>query len=389
MAEGPVNSDPNTDAPADGPSDGIALCLSGGGYRAMIFHVGAIWRLNEVGLLSKIRRVSSVSGGSITAGVLGLHWKDIQFDAKGVAQRLDIVFDKIRHLASHTIDAKSILGGIFSGDTISERVAKAYRDHLFGDATLQNLPDDANNEGPRFVINATSVQTGSLFRFSRPYLADYQVGRVMKPNVPLAVAVAASSAFPPFLSPAEIDLRNAVWEQDPKLPRLGPPFTTKPVLTDGGVYDNLGLETAWKNYKTILVSDGGGKLGLDEKPDHDWLRHSKRALDVIDNQVRSLRYRHLIGSYQALPTQDNHRDGAYWGIRTHILDYKLPDSLPCPHKTTMSLAAIPTRLEEMDPALQERLINWGYAVCDAALRAYYNPGNFAAPSRFPYDGRGV
>jgi len=29
-------------------------------------------------------------------------------------------------------------------------------------------------------------------------------------------------------------------------------------LTDGGVYDNLGLETAWKNYETILVSDGGG-----------------------------------------------------------------------------------------------------------------------------------
>ena len=40
-----------------------------------------------------------------------------------------------------------------------------------------------------------------------------------------------------------------------------PPYTTEAVLSDGGVYDNLGLETAWKRYTTILVSDGGGKMG--------------------------------------------------------------------------------------------------------------------------------
>ena len=63
---------------ADVEEGAIALCLSGGGYRAMLFHVGALWRLNEVGYLSKLSRVSSVSGGSITAGVLactGLSWR--------------------------------------------------------------------------------------------------------------------------------------------------------------------------------------------------------------------------------------------------------------------------------------------------------------------------
>ena len=54
------------------PAPGIALCLSGGGYRAMIFHVGMLWRLNEAGYLPRLARISSVSGGSITAGVLGL-----------------------------------------------------------------------------------------------------------------------------------------------------------------------------------------------------------------------------------------------------------------------------------------------------------------------------
>ena len=50
---------------------GIALCLSGGGYRAMLFHLGSLWRLNELGFLPRLDRVSSVSGGSITAGALG------------------------------------------------------------------------------------------------------------------------------------------------------------------------------------------------------------------------------------------------------------------------------------------------------------------------------
>jgi NTE family protein len=61
------------------PEDGIGLALSGGGYRAMVFHVGALIRLNEVALLRKIKRISSVSGGSITAGVLGTSWKDLKF----------------------------------------------------------------------------------------------------------------------------------------------------------------------------------------------------------------------------------------------------------------------------------------------------------------------
>ena len=38
---------PVNDAPDDKPTDALGLCLSGGGFRAMLFHLGAIWRLNE------------------------------------------------------------------------------------------------------------------------------------------------------------------------------------------------------------------------------------------------------------------------------------------------------------------------------------------------------
>src|SRR5262245_53785101 len=68
----------------DRPQAGIALCLSGGGYRAMLFHVGALWRFAELGYLKKLDRISSVSGGSITAAVLGLKWSALGFDTAGV-----------------------------------------------------------------------------------------------------------------------------------------------------------------------------------------------------------------------------------------------------------------------------------------------------------------
>src|SRR6188472_3517952 len=74
------------DATDDGPRDGMALCLSGGGYRAMLFHLGALWRLNEAGYLAKLNWVSSVSGGSITAGVLGAAWNKLDFSDAGVGQ---------------------------------------------------------------------------------------------------------------------------------------------------------------------------------------------------------------------------------------------------------------------------------------------------------------
>lgn len=53
----------------DGRS-GTALCLSGGGFRAALFHLGALRRLNELGILGSVETISAVSGGSILAAHL-------------------------------------------------------------------------------------------------------------------------------------------------------------------------------------------------------------------------------------------------------------------------------------------------------------------------------
>jgi NTE family protein len=375
---------PTEEAAAPKPAllAGVALCLSGGGYRAMLFHAGSLWRINEAGLLPTLKCVSAVSGGSIAAGVLAIHWGDLSFDAQNVASAFETaVVAPLRALAGHTIDVGSVVGGLLNPfGTIAESVAASYRKHLFDHKTLRDLPDS-----PVFVFNATNVQTAALWRFTKEHMGDYRTGLVHKPAVELAVVVGASSAFPPFLSPVHLDLSGQHFVHDPIADLQYPPYTTKVVLADGGVYDNLGLEPVFKHYLTILVSDGGQKIAPEPDPASDWARQSYRVLNIIDNQVLSLRERLLIAAYD-----EKSRKGAYWGIRTDIRNYHLDDALneQCPHVRTLKLAAVPTRLEAMPEELQERLINWGYAVCDAALRKHYDQ-HIAKPRGFPYPARGV
>jgi NTE family protein len=368
----------------------IALCLSGGGYRAMLFHLGAIWRLNEAGYLKRLSRVSSVSGGSIVAARLGQCWGRLDFGGDGVAANLESeLVGPVRNLAASTIDVPAVLVGLaLPWTTISKRVAAAYK-QLFGSATLQDLPSD--EDGPRFVINATNLQSGVLWRFSRPFARDYKVGEIASPDISLAVAVAASSAFPPVLSPARLRFREDEYVEGSGESLQRPPFTTRPVLSDGGVYDNLGLQTAWNSAKTILISDGGGAMQADGGALgplgwwrwRDWGSQSFRVLSVIDNQVRSLRKRQAISAFQVESDSPQHRDGTYWGIRSHIEDYKLEGPVDFPKKLGEDLAEVPTRLKALDARTQEQLIDWGYAICDTAMRRWVET-SLPAPTRLPY-----
>jgi NTE family protein len=365
----------DTKSPKKEIEDGIALCLSGGGYRAMVFHLGALWRLNELGILKKLKRISSVSGGSITAAVLGMNWHKLGFDDNGVASAfVDKVVMPVCEMAKKTIDRKAIFSGVLTPGSISDKVAAAYKKYLFGKKTLQDLPDDP----PRFVLNATNIQSGALWRFMKPYMRDWKVGEVKNPTVSLAEAVAASSAFPPVLSPMELELDSSDFTERSGESLQKEPYTTEVLLTDGGVYDNLGLETAWKRYRTILVSDAGGEMAPEPEPKRDWIGHTLRVLNLIDNQVRSLRKRQLISSYTS-----GAREGAYWGIRSNIANYGLNSAMDCPFSKTITLANIKTRLKSMDSDQQKKLINWGYAICDAAIRTHVSP-NANMPEDFPY-----
>jgi NTE family protein len=347
------------------PADGVGLCLSGGGYRAMLFHLGALRFLNEAGWLPKLTRVASVSGGSITAGIVGLAWKDLAFNANGVATRFtDLVERPILLLASSTIDIPAVLTGLWPG-RIADRVARAYDKALFHGATLQDLPADA--DGPRFILLATDLSNATLWRFSKPYMRTWRSKPILNPALGLAKAVASSSAFPPVLSPSllKVDGRTIY-------------------LTDGGVYDNLGLEPVVKRCATVLVSDGGGTFGEAERPARDWLRGTYRILQTVDVEVRRLRRRQVVGLLTA-----QRRSGAFWAINSDRGDFPAPQgALLCPIGQTTALAHLPTRLAALDESTRQRLVNWGYAVADAGLRSYVDP-TLSVPTQFPYPSVGV
>src|SRR5262249_28609439 len=140
----------------------------------------------------------------------------------------DEVVARLRAMASHTIDVGDILKGLFPLGTVADKVAASYNEYLFHHASLQALPDR-----PRFVINATNVQSGALWRFSKPYMWDWRVGKIANPRIELAVAVGASSAFPPVLSPAQLTLKNSDFVPGTGADLQRPPYTEHVFLTDG------------------------------------------------------------------------------------------------------------------------------------------------------------
>ena len=91
------------------------------------------------------------------------------------------------------------------------------------------------------------------------------------------MAVAASAAFPPFLSPLTLKLERSQYTPGSGTDLEQDDYMTGPKLSDGGVYDNLGLETAWKRYQTILVSDGGGHFTAKPRVSAIWPLQSLRC----------------------------------------------------------------------------------------------------------------
>jgi NTE family protein len=82
------------------------------------------------------------------------------------------------------------------------------------------------------------------------------------------------------------------------------------------------------------------------------------------------------------------RRGTYWGSVPTLTEYRTPRSLPAPIEQTLLLAQVQTRLKRLDAIVQDRLMNWGYAVCDAAMRRWVDT-TLPAPTGFPYPASGV
>src|SRR5262245_18565602 len=352
---------------------GMALALSGGGFRATLFHIGTLIRLNELGYVAKVERISSVSGGSITAGMLACRWERLKAAGFSATELDGLVVQPLRRFCARNIDARAIAEGTISPwDSVSDVLAREY-DELFDHAKLPELPDT-----PRFVFNPPKLQTRRNFPTSKPYMADYRMGRIDARRLSLGIAVAASSAFPPGLSPCSIEVDPDSWKRTEGADLFdNPRYRHTLTLTDGGAYDNIGLEPI-DSFETIMVSDAGAPFGMQDQAKTDPVGQLSRALDIATDQARGLRSRYLVELAKL-----RGQKAAYWGIDTMIGKYPAADKLPSDPAKTGKLKDIRTRLNAFDRSEQESLINWGYALCDAAMRSFID-GTAKPPTQWPY-----
>jgi NTE family protein len=260
----------------------IGLALSGGGSRAIAFHLGCLRALHDLGILPRVKVISTVSGGSVIGALYaatdapfpeferrvravlegGLAWPGVRtavLTMEGpkalfcfmLTGTINLAFQAVAwllwfvglmaprgHCSKFRIDNwRPPMRRFASRTTILRR---AIHDELFRGVRLRDLKD----RKALLIITAAELRTGSAFYFSANDSGSWRLGRLALTDITLAYAVTASAAFPMLLP--------ALDEVLPFDRRDGSRRFERVSLTDGGVYDNLGLAPLWPDREPTI-----------------------------------------------------------------------------------------------------------------------------------------
>lgn len=224
----------------------IGLALSGGGFRASLYHLGLVRFLRDAGILPKVTHITSVSGGSIFSAHLVLNWdryngSDNEFDAVA-SEFLNIVRLDVRGRILRRFPLTIPLGWPLRLMAKSRRKLSRtglleyhYQRYLYGDTTLFELP-----KKPQLHLLTTNLSEGCICSFNRDGLlmvrrqpdGTFRRDRIKTGLATVPMAVTASSAFPGFFPPIELTAAD--------VGALGGDFVRQ-AYTDGGIFDNLGV----------------------------------------------------------------------------------------------------------------------------------------------------
>jgi NTE family protein len=370
----------------DGARSGVALCLSGGGFRAPLFHLGALRRLNEYGVLSQIDTISSVSGGSILSAHLADRIREWPAPGGVIPHWEDQIAAPFRQFTGRNLRtwlpllgfAQQLLPFNVTRGSATNVLAKRYERSL----TRLRFPELPTR--PRFIICTTDLVFGVHWVFdSAPDgqapggVGDYQAGYLRPaPSWSVARTVAASSCFPPFFPPMPIGLRPNTLTGGRYSGQDRQTLVKSIGFTDGGVYDNFGLEPVWKDKRVVMVSDGGGIFKAARRGGFLWCFH--RYLAVTSEQERAVRKRWLISNFIA-----GQAEGAYWGIGSACDHYGTQTRGYSESLAQDIVAELRTDLDAFSPAEAAVLENHGYLLADAAIQAHLGGGAIQIPTPAP------
>ena len=234
---------------------------------------------------------------------------------------------------------------------------------------------------PEFLFLATDMAYGVAWVFSRNWMGDYQVGYMEPPpGFPVARAVAASACFPPVFGPMRLRLDPAELKGG-SAPHDGAreQCLADLRLTDGGTYDNMGLEPVWKNHAVVLVSDAGGLFT--HESDRGLLWRVPRYQEIQERQARALRKRWMIAGFS-----EGLVEGAYWGVGSAPSHYDERSPGYSKALAREVIAEIRTDLDAFTEAEAAVLENHGYLLADAALRRHVSGvlGDPVRPAAVPH-----
>lgn len=341
----------------------VALVLSGGGIRAMVFHLGVLRLLAERGMLERVTRISTVSGGSL---LVGLIFQECQLAWPSSEAFLSQVYPALRSkLCSRSLQwgaARQLLRPANLRFILSRAnlLARALSVEWGISGKLKELPPM-----PEWSINGTTAENGKRFRFKAAELGDYELGYAAPGNFPLANALAVSAAFPGGFGPLTLNASKFVWKRRP----WGAPVGSEVVvdigyrrlhLYDGGVYDNLGIEPFFDagriksklSDEIIVVSDAGAPLAPGFSSSALNMFRLMRVADIMSDQAHALRVRTFTTYLQAAPGR-----GAFIYIAT-------PVNTASKCKSAAFAAGFPTTLRRLNSDQFDRIADHGYRVAE-------------------------
>ena len=355
----------DADLEASAPDTQRALCLSGGGWRAALFHAGGLQRLNELGVLSQITTISTVSGGSVVAAgiVDAIATGAITWPQPGgppvEIPGWDSITDRVRQVTGQNLRTPAWIRRLIRSGNMVDQLAELYA------TTVTPLSMADAPAHPRFIISATDMPFGVNWRFdlnppafTGPRMGSYRAGWSDVPSDwPIARTIAASSCFPPVFNPMELTIEPSTLEngtysgddRDKLVANIG--------LTDGGVYDNLGLEPIIDTHGWVLVSDGGAVIAPRASR---WLGDKLlRYAAIQGSQGAATRKRWLVAQYQT-----EVRNGAYWSIHTTPAPDRT-DFYRYTNEEARAIAQLRTDLDRFNDREAELLITHGYFQANA------------------------
>lgn len=250
----------------------IALTLSGGGYRASIFHIGVLSYLYHLRLddgsrlLDHITVMSTVSGGTIT----GMLYLLSLAEDDNVPTHLAGMYDKIvtNNLANYLLQNVAKKKNDSKLSVIKE-LGNVYDSVFFNGNTFQSLYDVVQKSHiHHYAAYATDISNALPFRFqvAKEIYDDAKIGNEVKcvklenaKKYRLSDILAASSCFPIAFEPINFPRDFKDYSEDDEFAQSN----VQTMLMDGGIIDNQGIDYLIEANRQMLVVDDEKIKGID------------------------------------------------------------------------------------------------------------------------------